>query len=81
VSSVKYIYTPVYLQILILAVNFYTNDIQINIENIVDRVVAFADYFKCDYELSRVTVGLSHILNNKLVLNENLLRSLLNCLP
>lgn len=34
-SSVKYIYTPIYLQILLLAVNFYTNDIQINIGNVV----------------------------------------------
>ena len=34
VNSVKYIYTPIYLQILLLAINFYTNDIQINISSV-----------------------------------------------
>jgi len=33
-TSVKYIYTPIYLQILLLAINFYTNDIQLNIPNV-----------------------------------------------
>jgi hypothetical protein len=35
IISVKYIYTPIYLQILLLAINFYTNDIKINISNVV----------------------------------------------
>ena len=30
-TSVKYIYTPIYLQILLLGINFYTCDIKINI--------------------------------------------------
>ena len=34
-TSVKYIYTPIYLQILLLGINFYTNDIKINISSVV----------------------------------------------
>lgn len=65
----KYIYSSVYLQIILLAINFYEKAALqlININSIAGKVVQLADCFKCDYELSRIILGLSYILDNQLL--------------
>lgn len=75
-NAPKYTYTSVYLQIILLAVNFYDKAAlqYINLPLVIHKVVALADTFKCDYELSRIIVGFSHILNNQIVGEEALVR-------
>jgi hypothetical protein len=68
VHAPKYVYTPVYLQIMLLAVNFYKNGAQlVNLNMVVAKILELADYFKCDSELSRIIVVFTHILANQLV--------------
>ena len=82
VSRPKYIYSPVYLQILLLAVNFYKCAIdQMNINIVVERVIAMEECFKCDAEISRIIVGFTHILNNQLIGDEATVRMMLESLP
>lgn len=52
-----------------------------NLPIIIQKVIALADSFKCDYEISRIIVGFSHILDNQIVGEENLVRDMLNFLP
>jgi hypothetical protein len=79
----KYIYSSVYIQIILLAVNFYEKAAieQINLNSAVAKLIQLVDGFKCDYELSRIIVGISYILNNQLVGDETLVRSLLDSIP
>ena len=65
----KYIYSSVYEQIILLAINFYEKVAidQVNINSIIAKLVQLADSFKCDYELSRIILGLSYILDNQLL--------------
>ena len=82
VEKPKYIYTPVYLQILLLSINFYKVALdQVNLNYVVEKVLSLEEYFKCDSELSRIIVVFSHILNNQLVGEENIVRGILASLP
>ena len=80
-TPLKYTYTPVYVQILLLAINFFDKSVGLNPASVVEKAVAVADQFRCDYELSRVIIGFSHILNNKLVGDELTVKALLDSLP
>ena len=52
-----------------------------NLNSIVERVIAMEECFKCDAELSRIIVGFSHILNNQLIGEEGTVRMMLDSLP
>jgi hypothetical protein len=80
--AVKYVYTPVYLQILLLAIHFYQPPAeQVDPSLTVEKVLALANSFRCDSELSRVIVGLTHVLSQQLVGQEQLVRDMLEALP
>jgi hypothetical protein len=83
VLPVKYTYSAVYLQVLLLAVNFYDKlaGSLFNTGLIVERVIQLSDNFRCDYEITRVIVGFSHILENKMVGEEGVVRAMVNALP
>ena len=78
----KYIYSPVYVQILLLVAYFYKNGLQqMNINVVVERVLSMADSFQCDSELSRIIVTFSHLLSNQIIGEEVLVRGMLDSLP
>ena len=81
-KAVKYVYSPVYLQILLLSVNFYKAAQQrVNLPLALQKVVLIRDTFQCDSELSRIIVSFAHILDNQLVGDEQAVRAVLEVLP
>jgi hypothetical protein len=81
-NSVKYVYSPVYLQVLLLSVNFYKAAQQrVNIPLTLQKVVLIRDTFQCDSELSRIIVSFAHILDNQMVGDEHVVRAMLEILP
>ena len=78
----RFVYSPVYLQILLLATSFYKGGLQqINVNLVVERIIALNDHFKCESELSRIIFGFAHLLENQVIGEEPLVRGMLEALP
>jgi hypothetical protein len=82
-SANKYIYSSVYLQLIMLAVHFYGNVVlnSVSIDSILSKIVLLQDNFKCDYEISRIIIGISGLLEQKCLSNSNTISAILNALP
>lgn len=78
----KYTYTPIYLQIIMITVYYYGNVAQdINFNLIVGRVVDLQEHFKCDYEISRIVVGIISMLEFQYLSDTSTITALMNILP
>ncbi len=60
----QYIYSPVYLQIIMLCGYFYPAELvsRINIDVVIFKIAQLEQRFKCDYELMRIIIGLCNLL-------------------
>jgi hypothetical protein len=63
----KYVYTPIYLQIILLIIHSYPEYASVNINGnaIVKKLLPMISRFRCDYELARLIIGISDILCQK----------------
>lgn len=66
-----------------LGINFYGNVIinQLNINYILGKIVYLQDNFKCDYEISRIIIGISVLLEQKCLSDSNTVTLTMNALP
>ena len=82
-KSSKYIYSSIYLQIIMLAINFYGNVVihQTNINYILGKIVYLQNNFKCDYEISRIIIGISVLLEQKCLNDSNIITLVMSSLP
>lgn len=82
-KSSKYIYSSIYLQIIMLAINFYGNVVihQININYVLGKIVYLQNNFKCDYEISRIIIGISVLLERKCLNDSNTITLVMSSLP
>ena len=78
-----FVYSPVYLQIVMVGVHFYGNAVisQVNVDSLLLKVVALQDCFKCDYEIGRVLIGVADLLQAKCVGEQGVAAAVMQALP
>jgi hypothetical protein len=79
----RYVYSSVYLQIVMLAVHFYGEAAlaHFNVTTILGRLLFLQDNFKCDYEIARVLIGLSDLLERRAVTESSVAEAVMRALP
>lgn len=82
-SSAGYIYSSVYIQIIMLALHTYGKNAlaHINPHFVVQRLIFLQNNFKCDYELARVLIGIADLLGMQAVTEESIVWEVMGVLP
>ncbi len=82
-SSAKFVYSAVYLQIVLLAIHSYGRTVinQLNLTSLIQRLLELQANFKCDYELARVLIGVADLLQLQAISDHSAATALMQILP